>query len=100
MKVIINHEYVSKKELKEIAKIAAEFEKEYSCEGGNMEATMTVKEVAKKLGKSETFIREGLARGLLPFGTGYAISGKRRSFIIFRKKFEEYVGSERNEISF
>lgn len=30
VKVIINHEYVSKKELKEIAKIAAEFEKEYA----------------------------------------------------------------------
>lgn len=32
VKVIINYEYGSKKELKEIAKIAAEFEKEYSCD--------------------------------------------------------------------
>lgn len=31
MEIIINHEYESAKELKEIAKIAAEFEKEYSC---------------------------------------------------------------------
>ena len=31
MQIIINHEYGSAKELKEIAKIAAEFEKEYSC---------------------------------------------------------------------
>lgn len=31
MEIIINHEYGSAKELKEIAKIAAEFEKEYSC---------------------------------------------------------------------
>ncbi|MDO5715737.1 MAG: hypothetical protein Q4P25_04095 [Tissierellia bacterium] len=58
-----------------------------------MEATLTVKEAAKRLNKSETFVREGLARGLLPFGTGFSIDGKRRSFVIYRKKFEEYVGS-------
>lgn len=56
--------------------------------------TMSVKEAAERLGKSETFVREGLARGLLPFGTGFKIneSNKKRCFVIYRKQFEEFVG--------
>ncbi len=57
--------------------------------------TMTVKEVASRLGKSETFVREGLARGLLPFGTGFSVGGgERRTFIIVRKQFEKYLEGE------
>ena len=55
--------------------------------------TMTVKEAAQRMGKSEPFVREGLARGLLPFGTGFTV-GKgsyRRTFYINRKAFENYM---------
>lgn len=31
MEIIINHEYGSKKELKEIVELSSQFEKEYSC---------------------------------------------------------------------
>ena len=50
------------------------------------------------LGKSEPFVREGLARGLLPFRTGFSMNGKRRSFVISRKLFEEYVGGSDEKI--
>ena len=57
-------------------------------------ATMTVKEAAKILGKSPEFVREGLANGLLPFGTGFKLKrgSMRRCFVIYRKEFEKYVG--------
>lgn len=57
---------------------------------------MSVKEASELIGKSQTFIREGLARGLLPFGTGFAIKegGKKRTFCISRKLFYEYYGIE------
>ena len=60
------------------------------------ELEMTVKEAAELIGKSQTFIREGLARGLLPFGIGFAIKegSKKRTFSISRKQFYEYYGIE------
>lgn len=54
---------------------------------------MTVQEAAKLLGKSEQFVRVGLRRGFLPFGTGYKTddNNKNYCYIIYRKKFLEYA---------
>lgn len=56
--------------------------------------TITVREAAERMGKSETFVREGLARGLLPFGTGFSISGGKRTFFIPKDRFEKYMSGE------
>lgn len=50
--------------------------------------TMTVKEVADKLNKSQQFVRIGLQRGLLPFGFAIKMSSKY-TYCISKKKFEE-----------
>lgn len=52
---------------------------------------ITVKEAAKIMGKSQQFVRVGLQRGLLPFGTAFKMSNKY-SYYISPKKFYEYVG--------
>ena len=51
--------------------------------------TMSVKETAKKLNKSEQFVRIGLQRGLLPFGFAIKMS-TRYTYCISKKKFEEW----------
>lgn len=54
---------------------------------------MTVNEVAERLGKSPQFIRICLQRGLLPFGTATKMPNSSQfTYVIFPKKFEEYVG--------
>lgn len=54
---------------------------------------MTVKEVAERLGKSPQFVRICLQRGLFPFGTATKMPNSNQwSYVIFPKKFEEYVG--------
>lgn len=54
--------------------------------------TLTIKEAAKILGKPEQTIRLGLQQGVLPFGAAI-LNEKQYSYIIFRKKLEDYVGS-------
>ena len=63
--------------------------------------TMSVEEASKLSGKSQPFIREGLARGRLPYGTGFSIkeNGKRRTFTISRKLFYEYYGIKEEVIN-
>lgn len=53
---------------------------------------MTVKEAARRMGKSELFVREGLRQGIFDFGYAVKVSEKRWSFHISRKKFNEYIG--------
>lgn len=52
---------------------------------------MTVAEAAKEMQKGYHFIRIGLQRNLLPFGTAVK-TGSKWSYHISRKKFEEYLG--------
>lgn len=58
---------------------------------------VTVKQAAKIMGKGQTFVREGLRRGILPFGS--ALQGeKRANFYIRPKAFCEYVGISMEEL--
>jgi hypothetical protein len=52
---------------------------------------MKIKEAAELMGKSQQFVRIGLQRGLLPFGTAVKMSSKW-TYYISPKKFYEYVG--------
>lgn len=53
---------------------------------------MNVKEAAKRLQKSEQFVRIGLQTGRLPFGTAVKVSKKRWNYHISDKLFETYCG--------
>lgn len=57
------------------------------------EQNISVKEAAEIMGKSQQFIRAGLQRGLLPFGTAIKMSSKW-TYYISPKQFYEYVGVE------
>lgn len=52
---------------------------------------MTVAEAASLMGVSKDYIRVGLQRGLLPFGTALKMSN-RYTYFISAKKFFEYLG--------
>lgn len=52
---------------------------------------LSVKEAAELLGKSEQFVRVGLQRSILPFGTAVKLSSKW-TYHISPKKFYEYIG--------
>ena len=52
---------------------------------------LKVKDVAKAMGKSEMFVRIGLQRGLLPFGTAIKTSSKY-TYYISPSKFYKYIG--------
>lgn len=54
---------------------------------------MKVKEAATRLGKSEQFVRIGLQRERLPFGTAVKVQ-KRWNYHISDKLFEDYLGKE------
>lgn len=56
-----------------------------------MAKSISVKEAAKIMGKSEQFVRIGLQRGLLPFGQAIKMS-TIYTYYISPKLFEEYVG--------
>ncbi len=53
---------------------------------------ISIKEVAKIMGKGEQCIRIGLQRGLFPFGAAVNVTGNRYNYIIYPMKFREYVG--------
>lgn len=56
-----------------------------------MSNQITVKQAAEIMGKCQQFIRVGLQRGLLPFGTAVKVS-TRWNYYISPKLFYEYVG--------
>lgn len=64
--------------------------------------TLSIKETARILDKSEQFVRIGLQRGILPFGHAFQIVGEGRhhrySYVVYRKKLEEYIGELPDEI--
>lgn len=55
--------------------------------------SMTVKEAAIEMGKSESFVRIGLQRGTLLFGVAEKLSSKY-TYYISPQKFYEYIGRE------
>ena len=56
---------------------------------------LTVNDVAKALNKSPQYIRICLQKGLLPFGAAAKMPHSGRwTYVIFPKKFKEYVGDE------
>jgi len=54
---------------------------------------ITVKQAAEIMQKCQQFVRVGLQRGLLPFGTAVKVS-TRWNYYISPKLFYEYVGKE------
>lgn len=58
-----------------------------------MSKNISVKEAAEHLGKSQQFVRIGLQRNLLPFGSAVKMSS-RWTYYISPVKFYEYVGQE------
>ncbi|MGG4238583.1 helix-turn-helix transcriptional regulator [Bacillus safensis] len=52
---------------------------------------ISVQKAAKLLGKSEQFVRVGLQRSVLPFGTAVKLSSKW-TYHISAKKFYDYIG--------
>ena len=56
---------------------------------------VTVAEVAKRLGKSQQYIRVCLQKGLLPFVLACKmLYSSTYSYVIFPAKFKEYVGEK------
>lgn len=56
---------------------------------------LTVSDVAKALNKSPQYIRICLQKGLLPFGAAAKMPHSGLwTYVIFPKKFKEYVGDE------
>ena len=53
--------------------------------------TLTVKQAAELMGKTEQFVRIGLQRSVFPFGWA-VMMGRQWSYFISRSKFEEYTG--------
>lgn len=53
---------------------------------------ISIKKAAKLMDKAPQFVRIGLQRGLLPFGTAIKNPGGRYSYYISPEKFEEYTG--------
>lgn len=52
---------------------------------------ITIKQAAEIMGKCQQFVRVGLQRGLLPFGTAVKVH-QRWNYYISPKLFYEYVG--------
>ncbi len=60
---------------------------------------ITIEQAAKLLGVSAQTVRIGLQRGAFPFGTAFRAAEDRKqyTYVIYPKKFEEYVGGIKNE---
>lgn len=58
----------------------------------NHDLSMTVQEAARLMGKSQSFIRIGLQRNILPFGYAVKTGKDRYSYFISREKFAEATG--------
>ena len=59
---------------------------------------MTVIKAAEIMGKSQQFVRVGLQRGLLPFGTAVKMSSMW-TYYISPKKFYGYVGEDESSLA-
>ena len=57
---------------------------------------ISITEAALIMGKSQQFVRIGLQRGLLPFGTAIKLSS-RWTYYIYPEKFKDYIGVEENQ---
>jgi hypothetical protein len=57
--------------------------------------SLSVNEVAEIMGKSQQFVRIGLQRGILPFGSAIKMSSVW-TYYISPKQFYEYVGIEKH----
>lgn len=55
--------------------------------------TVSIKEAAKLMGKSEQFIRVGLRSNRLPFGVAVQLS-KQWTYYISPKLFYDYIGHQ------
>lgn len=55
---------------------------------------VTVLEASHILGVSQQYIRIGLQRGALPFGTAVQISGNKWTYHISRGLLNKYIGKE------
>lgn len=53
--------------------------------------SLSIKEAAELLGKSQQFVRIGLQRGILPFGYAIKMSSKW-TYHISEAKINEYLG--------
>ena len=63
------------------------------CQEEKVSNSMTVAETAKIMGKTPSFIRIGLQRGTLPFGTAQIMPGSRRyTYYISPVLFFQYIG--------
>lgn len=62
-----------------------------------MKGNITVKEAAKLMNKSEMFVRVGLQRGSLTFGTAEKLSTKY-TYHISPKLFCDYLGIDYSQI--
>ena len=60
---------------------------------GTPSKKMTVEEAARRLGKSEQFIRISLQRGTAPFGFATQMGSGKWCYHISPKKFAEYIGA-------
>ena len=59
-----------------------------------MNQNIPIKDVAKIIDASDQFVRVGLQRGKLPFGTAVQITNNNYTYHISRKLLEEYIGKE------
>ena len=59
--------------------------------------TLSVKDTAKILNKTEQFIRLGLQQNKFPFGAAVK-NEKEFSYVIYKKKLEEYIGEISDEV--
>lgn len=58
--------------------------------------TLTIREIAGFIGKSEVFVRKSIENGSLPIGS-YTREGKKASYFISPKRAEEWLGYKREE---
>lgn len=56
---------------------------------------ITVRDAARCLGKGEQFVRIGLQRGILPFGSAVPGTGQHYIYFINADKLRDYAGAER-----
>lgn len=58
---------------------------------------LSVDEAAKIMGVSKPYIRVGLQRGLLPFGTAVKLTGNRYTYFISKNRLYDYLGINKTE---
>lgn len=57
-----------------------------------MARRISVAQAAKELGTSQQFVRIGLQRGVLNFGSAVKMNGNRYTYYICERKLKEYLG--------